>query len=178
MCAGAGNMSCLLFLLSLRGLEVNSRNDMGCTPLWGASVSAQPDAIRALIFKGKADPNLPTYHGCTPLMASAWYGYKDCVEVLVKEGGVEVNSVTHVCSHVFEAKKPGTADIFKEPPEDQLGWSACHFAVHGAPPPESRGGGARSRAAAQRADVLRVLIAAGCDVNIRSAAGWTPSPLP
>ena len=74
------------------GLDVNSRNIRGWTPLYYAPNSHpnDPGAVRLLLDRG-ADPNLGTEDGDTPLREASRYGRVEMARLLIEHGAsVEV----------------------------------------------------------------------------------------
>ena len=74
------------------GVDVNSRNEDGWTPLYYApnSYSNDPGAARLLLDRG-ADPNLGAKDGQTPLHEALKYGWIEMARLLIEHGAnVEV----------------------------------------------------------------------------------------
>lgn len=64
---------------------VNTRNELGSTPLHVAAGNATPDLARLLLDKG-AEINAKDNNGATPLHIAAFTGRKDTVEFLLARG--------------------------------------------------------------------------------------------
>ena len=67
------------------GIDVNSRNSIGSTPLIGAASEGHIEVLKVLIAKG-AGVNSQDIYGWTPLMEAAIRGRKDVVELLIAKG--------------------------------------------------------------------------------------------
>ncbi len=72
-------------LLVRAGAQVNRANDLGATPLWAASENGSV-AVVELLLDADADPNLALRHGETPLMAAARSGGARAAELLLEHG--------------------------------------------------------------------------------------------
>ena len=74
------------------GVDVNTRNDDGSTPLCDApnGYSNNPGAVRLLLDRG-ADPNIKGRHGRAPLHIASVYGRVEIARLLIEHGAsVEV----------------------------------------------------------------------------------------
>lgn len=154
-------------LLLGAGADANARNDFGMTPLSQACTNSSSGMVR-LLLKSGATPNAPIDTGETPLMTCAKTGSVDAVKLLV-EYGAAVNA--------------------KEPAQNQtaLMWAAAErhtdvvkalIDAHADPKAASKQGFTAIHFAARLGDLdtLKLLLAAGVDVNILTsgAAGYTP----
>eukprot|EP00756_Hemistasia_phaeocysticola_P025754 Hpha_TRINITY_DN16022_c4_g1::TRINITY_DN16022_c4_g1_i2::g.118674::m.118674/K10380/ANK; ankyrin len=155
--AGNGQIKSLALLLSLEGVDPNRQTEVGLTPCGIAAHRGYHEALPLLIRKG-ADVNLASFLGRTPLHISARRGHVDCVKILIREGA-DLNRVTCPPSVSASGKDP-EVERKLQLLQRELGWTPCHYAAAGG-----------------HATVLGVLMAAGCDLKIQSAAGLTPCAL-
>jgi ankyrin repeat protein len=72
-------------LLLKAGARVDSRTDLGVTPLWLASQNGSANMVRALLAAG-ADASAALVSGETMLMRAAWTGNLEVVKLLVAHG--------------------------------------------------------------------------------------------
>ena len=168
------------------GADVNARNDYGATPLWAACANRHPGAVDRLLAAG-ADPNLGLGSGETLLMRCAHTGDSRAVRALLAHG-VDVDAT--------EPARGQTALMWAA--ANRQAAATRVLIEHGAAVdartrtvPQFRGTGERSTTspqgaawfdaggftpllfAARHGDIesARALLAAGADVNDRSADG-------
>ncbi|XP_064385325.1 uncharacterized protein LOC135334177 isoform X4 [Halichondria panicea] len=84
--ARAGDLSALQDAI-MRGEDVNSVDEDGCTPLIAAAVGGHADSVKELLSSG-AVVDLADKGGCTPLMWAAMFGHTDCIRELLSSGAV------------------------------------------------------------------------------------------
>ncbi len=170
-------------LLIEAGAEVNRANDLGATPLWAASENGSV-AVADLLLDAGADPNLSLRHGETPLMAAARAGSARVAELLLEHGAdpnatgprnqtalmwAVLNLSPDVVKVLVEsdadvhARTDVTVELKAHEPHTHIqnqGWF-------------EHGGNTALMFAARVGDVesAKHLVAAGADVNDRSAFG-------
>ncbi|XP_039617674.1 protein phosphatase 1 regulatory subunit 12A isoform X3 [Polypterus senegalus] len=174
-----------------RGADINYANVDGLTALHQACIDDNVDMVRFLIEHG-ANINQPDNEGWIPLHAAASCGYLDIAEYLISQGA-NVGAVNS------EGETP--LDIAEEEAMEELLQNEVNrqgVDVEAARKEEERimqrdarqwlnsgqindvrhmksGGTALHVAAAKGyAEVLKLLIQAGYDVNIKDYDGWTP----
>ena len=183
-------------LLLRAGANPNLRNDLGVGPLSLAIANGALSLVRLLVESG-ADPNLARENGETPLMAAARLGQTESVKRLL-EHGADVNArekrfgqtalmwaaghpdiVRLLVDHgadVHAASKSWdiTATIYT-PTTSTIGKTGIPWNNDGTYT-SKQGGQTALLFAVQRHDLesVRILLAAGVDVNIASADGTTP----
>jgi len=146
-------------LLLRAGADANAANEFRMTPLSQACTNGSPALVR-LLLKKDANPNLGIATGETPLMTCARSGNRDAV-VMLLEYGAAVNAkesaqnqtalMWAVAEHhasVAKALIEAHADLTAH---TKQGFTAIHFAA---------------RAGDQ--ECVRLLLAAGVDVNLRT----------
>ncbi len=170
-------------LLLEAGADVNAANDLGTTPLWSASENGSVAMARLLLEAG-ADANLALWSGETPLMVASRAGATRVVELLLAHGartdaraargqtalmwaaaqqhadvvtallagGADIHARSDVWSQVMAVPPHSQPEYKREIPHG--GNTALMFAA--------RGGAV---------DAVRVLIAAGADVDDTDAWG-------
>ncbi len=176
-------------LLLKAGANAQAANRTGATPLFLASTTGDAAMIEKLL-KGGADANAPILaHGETALMMAARSGNLDAVKVLL-DHGAQVNAKENLrgTSAIMWAAEQGHADVIKylaEHGADVKQASAViapprrrglAFAPPNAPPGPPKGGLTALHFAARQGTMesVRVLVAAGADVNQISADGSSP----
>jgi uncharacterized protein len=68
-----------------KGANIETKNDVGATPLIFASAKGQKDVVALLLDRG-ANINAKTTSGITPLMAAAAGGFPEIVQLLLAKG--------------------------------------------------------------------------------------------
>jgi ankyrin repeat protein len=68
-------------------VDVEARNDDGCTPLFIAAQQGHLEAVRLLLEAG-ANPSLVRVDGKPPLSAARSHGHADTVALLLLHGAV------------------------------------------------------------------------------------------
>jgi uncharacterized protein len=149
-------------LLLTAGADANTANDFGMTPLSQACINASAQFVR-LLLKSGANPNTAIATGETPLMTCSKTGNADAVRLLI-EYGATVNAT--------------------EPAEKQtaLMWAAAErhpnvvsalITAHADLKAHSKDGFTPIHFAARVGDLesVKLLLAAGVDVNLETQAG-------
>jgi len=148
------------------GADANTANDFGMTPLSQACTNGSGEFVR-LLLKSGANPNTAIATGETPLMTCAKTGNADAVRLLV-EYGAAVNA--------------------KQPEQSQTApmWAAAErhsnvvgalIAAHADLKAHSKEGFTPIHFAARVGDLesVKLLLAAGVDVNIQTQTNQAPS---
>jgi ankyrin repeat protein len=146
-------------LLLRAGANPNAANDFRMTPLWQACTNANA-ALVQLLLKSGANPNTPIATGATPLMTCAKAGSIDAVRALIARDA-DVNT-TEPLEHqtalmwAAEERHPDAVKALIDAHADlyartRKGFTVLHFAA--------RQGDA---------EMVRILLAAGMDVNLRT----------
>jgi len=156
-------------LLLKAGADANTTNDFGMTPLSQACINASAPFVR-LLLKSGANPNTAIATGETPLMTCAKTGTVDAVSLLIEFGAAvnatepEQKQTTLMWAagerhpNVVSALIAAHADL-KAHTKD--GFTAIHFAA--------RVGDLES---------IKLLLAAGVDVNLETQADPGGAPVP
>jgi len=82
-----GNAQEVAKFVSANPKLVQSRNELGSTPLHVAATNSSPEAAKLLIAKG-ADVNARDNNGSTPLHLAAFTGKKEVIELLLNSGAI------------------------------------------------------------------------------------------
>jgi len=181
--AKSGNLTCAAALIDA-GVDVDVRDADGRTPLCDAAASLQPSAVELLLERG-ADPNARTAKGQTPLdLASALGGANArAIELLTaagaaraKIGRLEASVAGQKAAHAEEVRVRRFMDAVRAldartvkqmlaegQPVDTFDGeqTALHWAIASKGSPEVR------------AEIVRLLVGHGADVNRRTATGLT-----
>jgi len=176
-------------LLLRAGANVHAANRAGATPLFLAAVNGNPGMIEKLLKAG-ADANAPILaHGETALMMASRSGNLEAVKALLNHGAqVNTKESLRGTTAIMWASEQGHAPVIRylaehgadvraqssvlTPPQRR----GLAFAPPNAPPGPAKGGLTPLHFAARQgsAESVRVLIAAGADVNQTSADGSSP----
>lgn len=155
-------------LLLRAGADANLANDFGMTPLSQACINASPQFVR-LLLKSGANPNLAIATGELPLMTCAKTGAVDAVRLLIEYGAV------------VDAKEPAQNQtaIMWAAAERHPNVVASLIDAHANLKAHSKQGFTALHFAARVGDLetVKLLLAAGVDVNIQTdtgAIGYTP----
>jgi hypothetical protein len=79
-------------LLLREGVDVNSKDDWGRTPLWLAAETGHERVVQLLLAHEGVDVNSMDVWDQTPLSSAAENGYERVVQLLLAHEGVDVNS--------------------------------------------------------------------------------------
>ncbi|RZC83791.1 hypothetical protein C5167_046581 [Papaver somniferum] len=89
--AREGKLDILRYLIEELGLDVNTKDKNGESPLLNATMCGDMNTVEYLLGKG-ADPETSNFKGYTPLHGAALKGYTDIVTKLLSRG-VNVNAL-------------------------------------------------------------------------------------
>ncbi|XP_053769286.1 protein phosphatase 1 regulatory subunit 12B isoform X3 [Desmodus rotundus] len=177
--------------LLARGADINTANVDGLTALHQACIDENFDMVKFLVESG-ADVNQQDNEGWTPLHAAASCGYLNIAEYFLTHGasvGV-VNSEGEVPSDL--AEEPAMKDLLLEQVkkqgvdleqarkeeeqrmlQDSRQWLNSGMTQDTR---QARSGATALHVAAAKgySEVLRLLVQAGCDLDVRDHDGWTP----
>jgi ankyrin repeat protein len=81
----AGDVQAVNKSIDANRSAVNTRNDLGSTPLHIAAGRSAPDIVKLLLEKGAAI-NVKDNSGATPLHIAAFSGHKENLELLLSKG--------------------------------------------------------------------------------------------
>jgi hypothetical protein len=138
-----------------KGVDVNTVDRRGFTPLMWASASGSMDIVRQLIESGAA-VNLRAKDGTTALMLSSANGFADVSRVLILRGADVMAARAGIRSRQFAIDR-GHAEVVKL--LDQA---------------EALGGGLLKAAAEGNDTAVRQLLTAGAPVDVTDERGATP----
>jgi ankyrin repeat protein len=183
-------------LLLKAGANPNLVNEQGVGPLYLAMMNGATDLAKLLLGNG-ADPNLARNDGETPLMTAARLGQVDLMKVLL-ERGAEVNArekkfgqtalmwaaghpegvrllVEHGADVRARSKTWDITSTIYTPTTSTIGKTGIPWNNDGVYT-SKQGGQSAIHFAVQKHDLesVRILLAAGVDVNVGSADGTTP----
>nr|XP_023488419.1 protein phosphatase 1 regulatory subunit 12B isoform X13 [Equus caballus] len=177
--------------LLARGADVDTVNVDGLTALHQACIDENLDMVKFLV-ENKANVNQQDNEGWTPLHAAASCGYLNIAEYFINHGadvGI-VNSEGEVPSDL--AEEPAMKDLLLEQvkkqgvdleqsrkeEEQQMLQDARQWLNSGKIEDvrQARSGATALHVAAAKgySEVLRLLIQAGCELNVQDHDGWTP----
>lgn len=171
-------------LLLSAGASVDAANDLGVTPLWLACNNGSAALVETLL-DAEADPNAALPSGETPLMTAARTGNADAVRLLLEHGAdVDAKEGAHGQTALMWAAAQRHPTVVRVLLEHQAG---VHERSNSYPQVVSSAGNADPRGvfevmqggytpllfAAREGDLqsVRLLLAAGADVNDAAASG-------
>ncbi len=147
------------------GVDVNTADAVGWTPLWAATFADKPESVRALLSAGKVDVNQPNARGELPLCRAAACGQEAIVGLLLLSPGIEPGKAGYGGNTpMHEAAYAGHAKVLRKllysgaslDAANELNWTPLW-----------------SAAFAEKLDCLRLLLHAGADVNRVDEHGWS-----
>ena len=171
-------------LLIEAGADVNTPNALGATPLWLAAINGSAPMVGRLLEAG-ANPNVSLKMGETPLMTAARSGDLETVEQLLQHGA-DVNAAEHergqtALMWAVAQRHADVASLLIDSDADLHARSEVWYQLEntaGNTNPSgnfrmAHGGSTPLLFAAHNGDVetVRMLVAAGADVNDVAASG-------
>ncbi len=141
-------------LLIAAGADVNCNGPDGWTPLTNCCLSNNPEGLRLLLAAPGIDVNKPNRNGNTPLQVAAEKGSMECVRLL-REAGVAIPE--------DNTPAPAHGDSEAQQQLREMGITPSRYNQALCNATDNR-----------RNELIRLLVAAGADVNCRASDGWTP----
>ncbi|MBR3925186.1 MAG: ankyrin repeat domain-containing protein [Akkermansia sp.] len=179
------NNNTLLRLLINAGADVNAFGSDGWTPLTNCCVKGNEQGVRLLLAAPGIDVNLQNKIGTTPVITAAIKGNITCLRLLLNAPGIDINrgcadgttsyNIAHEnrqfkCAKLLEA-------VALISPDNRLGYdanTAQEILSALSVPTEAYNQFICFISSENDNVLLRLLIAAGADVNATGADGWTP----
>ncbi|XP_072886476.1 protein phosphatase 1 regulatory subunit 12A-like isoform X2 [Hemitrygon akajei] len=174
-----------------RGADINYANVDGLTALHQACIDENLEMVKFLV-EHSADTNQPDNEGWTPLHAVASCGYINIAEYLINNGAnvAAVNSEGEIPSDIAEesamkdllqdeiSRQAIDVEAARKEEEHRMLQDARQWLNSGKIEDvrNTKSGGTALHVAAAKGylEVLKLLIQAGYDVNIKDNDGWTP----
>ncbi|XP_078276786.1 protein phosphatase 1 regulatory subunit 12A-like isoform X1 [Rhinoraja longicauda] len=174
-----------------RGADINYANVDGLTALHQACIDENLEMVKFLV-EHSADTNQPDNEGWTPLHAVASCGYINIAEYLINNGAnvAAVNSEGEIPSDIAEesamkdllqeeiSRQGIDVETSRKEEEHRMLQDARQWLNSGKIDDvrNAKSGGTALHVAAAKGylEVLKLLIQAGYDVNIKDNDGWTP----
>ncbi|XP_055510506.1 protein phosphatase 1 regulatory subunit 12B-like isoform X2 [Leucoraja erinacea] len=174
-----------------RGADINYANVDGLTALHQACIDENLEMVKFLV-ENSADTNQPDNEGWTPLHAVASCGYINIAEYLINNGAnvAAVNSEGEIPSDIAEesamkdllqeeiSRQGIDVETARKEEEHRMLQDARQWLNSGKIEDvrNTKSGGTALHVAAAKGylEVLKLLIQAGYDVNIKDNDGWTP----
>ena len=141
-------------LLIAAGADVNYQGSDGWTPLTNCCLSNNPEGLRLLLAAPGIDVNKPNQGGDTPLQVASTRGHTECVRLL-REAGVAIPE--------DKTPPPANGDRAAQQQLREMGITPSRYNEALCEATDNR-----------RNNLIRLLVAAGADVNSRGSDGWTP----
>ena len=89
--AAYGNQEAVEFLIEQHDVEVDQRDDMGCSSLLRAVMNKQEKIVKLLLKRGDVDVNLMDIDNWTPLHFAVSGDHEGCVRLLLERSDIDVN---------------------------------------------------------------------------------------
>ena len=146
------------------GMDINSKEDAGCTALHAAVNSGKKDIVEFLIGK-YANTHARDTYGVTPLYYAAIHNYEDIADFLLAKGADanagDENGLTLLYYAIWDKSKDAIKLLIRKGAnvnaKDRAGYTPLVYAIW-----------------ENDKDMVELLIANGADVNIEDNDGYTP----
>ncbi|XP_026428760.1 26S proteasome non-ATPase regulatory subunit 10-like [Papaver somniferum] len=109
--ARGGKLNVLKYLIEELGLDVNTKDERGGSPLLQATLGGNMNTVEYLLVKG-ADPETSDTKGYMPLHAAAEKGYTEIVTKLLSRG-VNVNAASEIGTSLVMAANFGQLEALQ-----------------------------------------------------------------
>jgi len=147
------------------GIDINSQEDFGSTPLHAAANSGKKDIVEFLINKGAdVDAKAKDVFGLTPLYCAAMHNYEDIADLLLAKGA-DVNAkdnhgYTLLYYAIWDSNKDAIRLLISKGAnvnvKDDYGYTPLVYAIW-----------------ENDKDMVEILISKGADVNAEDKEGYT-----
>ncbi|XP_050511390.1 protein phosphatase 1 regulatory subunit 12A isoform X7 [Diabrotica virgifera virgifera] len=187
----AGDKKEVLELLH-KGADINTANVDGLTALHQACIDDNLDMVEFLVENG-ADVNRGDNEGWTPLHATASCGFLSIAKYLIEKGAhvAAVNNDGQLALDIAESQK--MEGLLREEIEDRgidceaarneeelvmlrdaKDWLATKSSLVNVPHPKNGATPLHVACAKGYADVIKILLQCGADIDAQDVDGWTP----
>ena len=113
-----------------QGVDINARNDQGCTALNWAMFHGMIDVVQLLLTKPEVDINAQNDHGCTALYWAVFHGNIDVVQCLLNDNAkTNIKARSGVKLNTFLHNKPVRFAVFSPNGNNVLTASEGHTAI-------------------------------------------------
>ena len=153
----------MIALLIAAGADVNITDNSDSTPLLLAAEEGHIECVQLLLSAPGIDVNMANQYGKTPLFRAAEIGYTECVRLLLAAPGIDIN-------------KPNEYDFTPLSEAIFNGHTECANLIRAACDisPLKANSSLYAAACAGNAEIVRLLLASGADVNMADENGRTP----
>ncbi|MBQ6942630.1 MAG: ankyrin repeat domain-containing protein, partial [Akkermansia sp.] len=143
-----GYTDSLKLLLAIPGINLNSSDKNGFTPLHLAAYGGRTECVKLLLAAPGIDVSKPAKNGTPPLELATAKGHTECAQ-LIRQAGTTAPAINDKATAQKKLQEMGME-------QGQYNEALRHAAYQG------------------RADILRLILAAGADVNKVDEYGATP----
>ncbi|KAM0543993.1 hypothetical protein ACHAPJ_012018 [Fusarium lateritium] len=89
-----GHTDVVKLALAIRGIDINTRDSLGRTPLSLAAEKGHQDVVRLLAEVEGINLESTSGDGLTPLLSALFEGHEDIMKLFIQTGGIDVNRST------------------------------------------------------------------------------------